>query len=39
VPGGLFQVATVNKQTGTAGPTDDRVIIIPMPQGPADTNV
>lgn len=39
VPGGLFQVATVNKQTGTAGPTDDRVIIIPMPQGPADTNI
>jgi glucose/arabinose dehydrogenase len=39
VPGGLFQVATVNKQSGTAGPTDDRVIIIPMPQGPADTNV
>lgn len=39
VPGGLFQVGTVNKQTGTAGPTDDRVIIIPMPQGPADTNV
>jgi glucose/arabinose dehydrogenase len=39
VPAGLLQVGTVNKQTGTAGPTDDRVVIVPLPAGAADTNM
>lgn len=39
VPAGLLQVGTVNKQTGTAGPTDDRVVIVPLPAGSANTNM